>query len=251
MAKSEHISMQPAEEQDLTSGSSPSVESTYSLELIQTIDEYQNKLKVQRMDRRKIHNRLRLLQMREQIVKNGKLAEIEQELRSMSVDIEAPNLRIQRQISIVIVSYTFFVIVSFVLLTVTNRIMLPGFNIPYSVLLMGLVGSLVSMFVKLPNIRVRQPLSYDVTIWFVINPLVAVVMAGIFFGIAQIFMQLFPFQLMDESWPFWILAWVVGLINWVSFYEKIGGIGKKQTNKPAFAGVDDMQSIIKEKPGKN
>jgi len=53
------------------------------------------------------------------------------------------------------------------------------------------------------------------------------------------------------SWPFWILAWVVGLINWVSFYEKIAGIGKKQTNKPAFTGVDDMQSIIKEKLVKN
>jgi len=191
--------MQPAEEQDLTSESSPSVESSYSLELIQTIDEYRNKLKVQRIDRRKIHNRLRLLQMREQIVKNGKPSEIEKELRSMSVDIEAPDLRMRRQISIVIVSYTFFVVASFVLLTVTDRIMLPGFNIPYSVLLMGLVGSLVSMFVKLPNIRVRQPLSYDVTIWFVINPLVAMVMAGIFFGIAQIFMQLFLFQLMDES----------------------------------------------------
>jgi len=176
--------------------------------------------------------------MRDQINRNGNLAEIEKELRSMSVDIEEPTLRMQRNISIVIIIYTLFALVSFVLLTTTDRILLPGFNIPYSVLLMGLVGSLVSMFVKLPNIRVREPLSYDTTLWFIINPFVAIIMAGIFFGIAQIFLPLTPFELLDESWPFWILAWMVGFINWVSFYQKLSNIGKKSTKKPEIMTTD-------------
>jgi hypothetical protein len=27
--------------------------------------------------------------------------------------------------------------------------------------------------------------------------------------------------LSDESWLFWIIAWVVGLVNWVYFYERL------------------------------
>jgi len=221
-----------------TANESSTVSKTYREEIVKTIDEYENKMKNQKMDRRKIHSRLRLLQMRDQINRNGNLAEIEKELRSMSVDIEEPTLRMQRNISIVIIIYTLFALVSFVLLTTTDRILLPGFNIPYSVLLMGLVGSLVSMFVKLPNIRVREPLSYDTTLWFIINPFVAIIMAGIFFGIAQIFLPLTPFELLDESWPFWILAWMVGFINWVSFYQKLSNIGKKSTKKPEIMTTD-------------
>ncbi len=221
-----------------TANESSTVSKTYREEIVKTIDEYENKMKNQKMDRRKIHSRLRLLQMRDQINRNGNLAEIEKELRSMSVDIEEPTLRMQRNISIVIIIYTLFALVSFVLLTTTDRILLPGFNIPYSVLLMGLVGSLVSMFVKLPNIRVREPLSYDTTLWFIINPFVAIIMAGIFFGIAQIFLPLTPFELLDESWPFWILAWMVGFINWVSFYQNLSNIGKKSTKKPKIMTAD-------------
>lgn len=221
---------------------------TYRQEILKTIDEYQNRIKNQKMDRKKIHNRLRLLQMRDQLNVNGSPTDIEKELRSMSVDIEDPTLRMQRNISIVIIVYTLFAIFSFVILTTTDRVLLPGFNIPYSVLLMGLIGSLVSMFVKLPNIRVREPLSYDTTIWFIINPFVAVIMAGIFFGIAQILLPLLPFELLDESWPFWILAWVVGFINWVYFYEKLSNSERKGNTKRNIKEDDNVQFINKGNP---
>jgi F0F1-type ATP synthase epsilon subunit len=193
--------------------------SEYRQEIIQTIDEYIRKLKNQKMDRRRIRNRLKLLQMREMVYGSRNLTEIEKELRAMSVDIEEPTLRMLRNISIVIVVYTVFAIASFVLLAATDSIMLPGFNIPYSVLLMGLIGSLVSMYVKLPNIRANELLSDDKTVWFIVNPPVAVIMAGIFFGIAQIFLQMMAVDLLDESWAFWIMACVVGLINWIYCYE--------------------------------
>jgi hypothetical protein len=193
--------------------------SEYRLEIIQTIDEYILKLKSQKMDRRRIRNRLKLLQMREMIYGNRNVTEIEKELRAMSVDIEEPTLRMLRNISIVIVVYTLIAIASFVLLAATDTIMLPGFNIPYSVLLMGLMGSLVSMYVKLPNLRANELFNGDKTVWFIVNPPVAVIMAGIFFGIAQIFLQMIAVDLLDESWAFWIMACVVGLINWIYCYE--------------------------------
>jgi hypothetical protein len=247
MAKADQKKVQLDDRSDRAAANAVTPSSDYRREIIQTIDEYRGRLKNQRMDRRKIHNRLRLLQMRDQVGNGSAVSEIEKELRSMSVDIEEPTLRMQRSISIVIGCYTFFAIISFILLTATDRIMLPGFNIPYSVLLMGLIGSLVSMFVKLPNIRVQEPLSYDTTLWFIINPLVAVIMAGIFFGVAQIFMPLLPFTLLDESWPFWILAWSVGLINWVSFYEKINGSKSLRSPQDKSSGDGKVQLVNKGK----
>jgi uncharacterized membrane protein len=46
-------------------------------------------------------------------------------------------------------------------------------------------------------------------------------MAGIFFGIAQIFIPVGQIDFSAESWLFWIIAWIVGLINWVYFYERL------------------------------
>ena len=116
-----------------------------------------------------------------------------------------------------------FALISFLVFTFTNAIILPSFNIPYSVLLMGLIGNLVSMYVKLPNIRIREPLSYDSTIWFVISPPVAIIMAGLAFGLVQIVLPVIQVELSDESWFFWVLAFFVGFINWVYLYEKVSG----------------------------
>ncbi|MEE8553951.1 MAG: hypothetical protein V3S72_11680 [Desulfobacterales bacterium] len=197
------------------------VRSAYRQDIIQIIDQYKEKMDNQKKDRKRIINRLKLLQMRKNVYENKNLAEIEHELLEMSVDIEEPSLRMQRNISIVVFLYTLLALVGFVSLAITDAIILPGFNIPYSVLLMGLVGCLVSMYVKLPNIRIRQPLSYDPTVWFIISPIVAVIMAGIFFGIAQIFIPADQIDFSTESWIFWIIAWIVGLINWVYFYERL------------------------------
>ena len=157
----------------------------------------------------------------------------------MAVDIEEPTIKMRRNISLVILAYTIFALISFFILALTNAIILPSFNIPYSVLLMGLVGCLVSMYVKLPNIRVREPLSHDSTIWFLISPPVAVIMAGIMFGLVQIFLPAIQVQLSDESWFFWILAWVVGFINWVYIYEKISGGLKKKASEIKQAKSDE------------
>jgi hypothetical protein len=198
-------------------------DSVYRQEIINAVDRYHSKLKSQRMDRDNIKNRLRLLHIREMAEGSGNLPDIEKDLWSMAVDIEEPTIKMRRNISLVILAYTIFALISFFTLTFTRAIILPSFNIPYSVLLMGLIGCLVSMYVKLPNIRIREPLSHDSTIWFLISPPVAVIMAGIVFGIVQIFLPAIQVQVSDESWFFWILAWVVGFVNWVYIYEKISG----------------------------
>ena len=149
----------------------------------------------------------------------------------------------QRNIALIVIAYTALAFASFLALNIFNRIMLPSFNIPYSVLLMGLVGSLVSMYVKLPNLRVSEPLSYDQTIWFIINPPISVIMAGICFGLIQIFLPMLPLALTDESWPFWILAWVVGLNNWVHFYEKL--IGKRRRQSRSQTVTTENVKVVK------
>ena len=214
-------------------------DSAYRQEIINAIERYHGKLKDQRMDRNNIKNRLRLLNIREMVQGAGHLPDLEKELWAMAVDIEEPTIKMRRNISLVILAYTIFALISFFILALTNAIILPSFNIPYSVLLMGLVGCLVSMYVKLPNIRVREPLSHDSTIWFLISPPVAVIMAGIMFGLVQIFLPAIQVQLSDESWFFWILAWVVGFINWVYIYEKISGGLKKKASEIKQAKSDE------------
>jgi hypothetical protein len=197
------------------------VRSAYRQEIIQTIDKNRNKIKNQRIDRQGIKNLLKLLQMREKVYESGNLSGIEQELVTISEDIEEPSLRMHRNVSIVVISYTLIALTSFILLNITDAIMLHSFNIPYTVLLMGLVGCLVRMYLQLPNISISQPLSYNPKVWFIISPPIAVIMAGIFFGIVKIFLPLIQVDLHDESWLFWVQAWVVGLVNWVYFFSKI------------------------------
>ncbi|UCH21072.1 MAG: DnaJ domain-containing protein [Deltaproteobacteria bacterium] len=197
------------------------VRSAYRQEIIHTIDKYRKKIKNQRIDRQGIKNLHKLLQMREKVHESRNLSEIEQELLTISEDIEEPSLRMQRNISIVIFSYTLIALASFILLNITDAIMLHSFKIPYTVLLMGLVGCLVRMYLQLPNIRIRQPLSYNPIVWVIISPPIAVIMAGIFFGILKIFLPLIQVDLYDESWLFWVQAWVVGFVNWLYFFSKI------------------------------
>ncbi len=190
-------------------------------EIIQAIDKYRKKIIKHRTDRQGIINLLKLLQMRQKLYESGNLSEIEEELLAISSDIEASFVRMQRNVYIVIVSYTLIALISFILLRITDAIMLHSFNIPYTVLLMGLVGCLLSMYVKLPNIRTRQPLSYDPTVWCIVSPPVAVIMSGIFFGMVQIILSVIQVELYDESWLFWIQAWIVGFVNWVYMYERL------------------------------
>jgi len=217
----------------------------YREEIINTIDDYRYKIQNQRMDRTRIKNRLKLLKMRDEAMDGTDLTGIEKALWEMAVDIEEPTFRMQRNIAFIVIGYTLFAFASFLALNIFNRIMLPSFNIPYSVLLMGLIGSLVSMYVKLPNLRVSEPLSYDQTVWFIINPPIAVIMAGIFFGLIQIFLPLLPMALADESWPFWILAWVVGLNNWVHFYEKLIG-SKRRKSQSKIVTTENVKVVKKE-----
>ena len=226
---------------DMTVACSPE----YREEIINTIDDYRYKIQNQRMDRTRIKNRLKLLKMRDEAMESSDLTRIEKTLWEMAVDIEEPTFRMQRNIALIVIGYSLFAFASFLALNIFNRIMLPSFNIPYSVLLMGLIGSLISMYVKLPNLRVSEPLSYDQTVWFIINPPIAVIMAGIFFGLIQIFLPLIPLSLVDESWPFWILAWVVGLNNWVHIYERLIG-RRRRKSRSQIVKTENVKVVKKE-----
>ena len=220
--------------------------SSYRREIIQIIDRYADKLKSRRIGKNIIKNRLRLMHLREVAYHSDNLPDLEKELWTMAVDIEEPGLRVQRNISVVIIVYTLSALLSFITLTATDAIMLPSFNIPYSVLLMGLVGCLVSMFVKLPSIRIRETLTHESIVWFIISPPVAIIMSGICFGIVQIFLPLFEVEVSDESWFFWILAWCIGFVNWVYLYEKLSGGIKSKTAKQNVIQTDKIQVVSAE-----
>ena len=195
----------------------------YSREIVQLLDSCKNDIDLLKKDRQGIKNRLKWLRIKEKLQNKNIFPELEPELLAILTEIEKSLLRWQRKISVIIISYTLIAIAGFIILTTTNAIMLPGFNIPYTVLLMGLIGCVFSMWLRLPNIRSELSLQYDLTVWFIICPPVAVVASGLFFGIAQILLSLFQIDLSDESWTFWILAFVVGFVNWVYFYDKLRG----------------------------
>jgi hypothetical protein len=223
--------------------------SSYRLEIIQIIDRYADIMKNRRIDKNILKSRLRLMHLKEVAYHSDNLPDLEKELWTMAVDIEEPGLRVQRNISVVIFAYTLSALLSFITLTVTDAIMLPSFNIPYSVLLMGLVGCLVSMFVKLPSIRTRETLTHNSIVWFIISPPVAVIMSGICFGIVQIFLPLMEIEVLDESWFFWILAWCIGFVNWVYLYEKLNGGFKRKTTKQKVTPSDKIQVVGAEEKG--
>jgi curved DNA-binding protein CbpA len=197
------------------------VKYSHQQKIMKTIDTYIKKIENRQMSSQMIKNRFKLLRIKEKVDISDNLPEIEQQLLAILVEIEEPPWRIRRNVSIVVFSYSLLALASFISLTVTDAIMLPSFNIPYLVLLMGFVGCLVSMAVKLPSIRIKQPLKYNPIVWFIIGPPVAVIMAGISFGIVQIFLEVFQFEVSDESWILLILAWIVGFFNWVYLYERL------------------------------
>lgn len=212
-------------------------------EVVQAIDNYSEKLNTRKMDRNGIKSRLKLMQMRDRVNNGDSLTAVEKDLWSMAIDIEEPSLRLQRNVASVIIFYTLFALTTFSVLTFTDAIMLPSFNIPYSVLMMGLLGCLVSMYVKLPNIRARKPVSYDSTLWFIISPPIAVIMSGIIFGVIQIFLPLLQVNLSDESWFFWIVAWVVGFVNWVNLYDKVSLKLRSGSSSSGLEQSEDIQTV--------
>jgi hypothetical protein len=196
------------------------VRSAYRIEIIQTIDTYTQKIRNQRINSLGIKNLRKLMKMREKVHDNGNLYEIEQELLTMTEDIEEPSLRMRRNVTTVLVSYTLLAFISYILLNITDAIMLHNFNIPYTVLLMGLVGCLVKMYLQFPNLGIRQPPDHDLVVWSIISPPIAVIMAGLFYGTVTILLSLIQVDLYDESWLSWVQAWVVGLVNWVNLFSR-------------------------------
>lgn len=196
-------------------------------QVVQAIDSYIEKLNACRMDRFCISKRLKLMQMRDRAIGGESPAIIEKDLWAMAADIENPSLRIQRNVMIVTALYTLFAVSAFSLLAMTEAILVPSFNIPYSILMMGLLGSLSSMYVILPNFPSRKTVSDATTLIFIIKPPIAVIMAGLFFGLVQLLLplaqKLLPFvqiYLPDESWFYWVMAWCVGFINWANLNLK-------------------------------
>ena len=197
-------------------------------EIIETIDNYADKLELQKFDRQDIRNRLKFLRIQEKIHDKGSLAEVGPELQVMLADIENTSFRRRRNIFLIILLYTLFSIASFIILAHTNAFMLPGFNVPYTVLFMGLVGCIASMYLKLPNIRAENPMRYDPTIWFIICPPIAVILAGVSYGAMQILFSFIPFSLPDDAWLFRVMAFFVGFINWVYIYDRLTGEGDQR-----------------------
>jgi|GEM_PF-3455203 len=195
----------------------------YWSEMIHAIDNYGKKFDHQKLGRQEIQNHLKFLHIQEKVHKKKDLSEIGPELQTMLTHIEKSSLRMRRNISAIILLYTVFAITSFVILAITNAFMLPAFNIPYSILLMGLVGCIASMYIKLPNIRSGKPLRYDPIIWFIICPLIAVILAGISYGVLQMFISFIPIEQSDDSWLFRIVAFLIGFVNWVYIYDWLRG----------------------------
>ncbi|NNF99039.1 MAG: hypothetical protein HKM93_06650 [Desulfobacteraceae bacterium] len=238
-------------------------ESTHREELVKTIKDYSKRLEGKQLNRKKLKLKYKLLRMLDQAHKNEELDKIEKELCDMAGYMEGASFQIQRNISIIILAYSALALFSFGLLAFTDSILLPSFNIPYSVLFMGLVGCLVSMCVKLPDIKKRDKLSLDLTVWFIISPPIAVIMAGMFYGICQILLTTLSISLSEEDWYYWILSWVVGFVNWVSVYNKFNsdwkaklpgfGLRKTEEDVTEVAEVKDFShnNEIVELSGKN
>ena len=220
-------------------------------QVVQVIDSYIEKLKACRMDRFCISKRLKLMQMRERAIGGENLAVIEKDLWAMAADIENPSLRIQRNVMIVTALYTLIAVSSFSLLAITEAILIPNFNIPYSILMMGLLGSLSSMYIILPNFQSRKTVSDTTTLIFIIKPPIAVIMAGLFFGLIQLLLPLaqkllpfVPINLSDESWFYWVMAWCVGFINWANLNFKFKFRMKRNADK-------DSRFVVKNEIIKN
>ena len=195
------------------------VRSAYQQEIIQTIDTCTQRIKSQKINAPGIKNLHKLKKMKEKVSHNGNLYEIEQELLTISEVIKEPAMRIRRSASTVTIVYTLIAFLGYILLNITESLMLYSFNIPFTVLLMGLLGCLVRMYLQLPNLCIRQPMNHNPVAWFIISPPIAVIMAGLFYGISMIFLSLMQVDLYDESWLLWVQAWVVGLINWVNLFS--------------------------------
>jgi hypothetical protein len=204
---------------------------TYREEISLTIDSLRDQLADRTIDKRTIENNLNLMRMKEEAKVIEDISRVEKQLWSIAVNIQDPTFNKQRIIISIVIFYTLLTFAGFLTLTFSDRVLLPGFNIPYSVLLMGLVGSLVSLFARLNRVRKSRSIERGLAAWFITNPPIAVIMSGIFFGLVQIMLPVFEIQLLDESWPFWILAWLVGLNNWVYLFEKFSALGDKDASE--------------------
>lgn len=208
----------------------------YREEIRETIDDLRAQLVGRAVDKATIENNLNLMRMKEEVRVVEDVARLERQLWTIAVAIQDPSLRKQRTIVSIVIIYTLLTFGGFLALTFSDTVLLPSFNIPYSVLLMGLVGSLVSLYARMSRLKKRNSVEKDQTVWFIINPPIAVVMAGISFGIAQILLPMFEVQVLDESWPFWLLAWLVGLNNWVYLFEKFSAFGDRSAAERTVGG---------------
>lgn len=200
--------------------------SAYREDLVRTLVEFREKLEGKSLTHQQLKIKYKVLRALDLAYKNENLPKVEKLIRSTTSFFAEPTHLVQFRISMVIVVYTILTVIGFTMLTMSESIMLPSFNIPYSVLLMGMIGCLVSMYVKLPRVKNEDQLRPDAAVWFIISPPISIIMAGLFFGLCQIVLNLATADITSEYWYYWILAWIVGFINWVSVYEKTNwGVG--------------------------
>lgn len=216
--------------------------SAYREDLVRTLVAFREKLEGQQLTQQQLRIKYKVLQALDMAHKNENLPKVEKLIRSTTSFFAEPTQLVQLRISITIIVYTVLTAIGFVMLTMSESIMLPSFNIPYSVLLMGMIGCLVSMYVKLPRIKNETQLLPDATVWFIISPPISIIMAGLFFGLCQILLNLTTADITNEYWYYWILAWIVGFVNWVAVYEKTSwGVAAV---KPSIARVKKPEDEI-------
>ncbi len=220
--------------------------SAYREDLVRTLVAFREKLEGRPLTPQQLKIKYKVLRALDLAHKNENLPKVEKLIRSTTSFFAEPTHLIQLRISIVIILYTVLTVIGFTMLTLSESIMLPSFNIPYSVLLMGMIGCLVSMYVKLPRVKNQDPLPSDSAVWFIISPPISIIMAGLFFGVFQILLNLTNADLTNEYWYYWILAWIVGFINWVSVYEKtnFGAAAFKPGAAPKNTPMDEIVPAV-------
>ncbi|MGB1288088.1 MAG: hypothetical protein ACPG7F_16240 [Aggregatilineales bacterium] len=130
----------------------------------------------------------------------------------------AKDFRTMRLIPAIIFLYSILMVI--ILLQSDADYTLPLFQIPLSVLGAGLVGGVTAQYYRYRTVTPSRLTDNDI-VWFFTKPLIALLMAGLAYGMIQA--GFFVFQEGTTAsnltlWPIWIIAALVGFSDW--FFDK-------------------------------
>ena len=126
---------------------------------------------------------------------------------------KAKDFRTMQLIPGIIALYTILMII--ILLQSDEMYTLPLFQIPLSVLGAGLVGGVTAQYYRYRTVTPSRLTDNDV-VWFFTKPPIAVLMAGLAYGVIQA--GFYVFQGSGDPditlWPLWVIAALVGFSDW-------------------------------------